>query len=348
MDDRNVPRLSDITKADVHDALSRDYAKWLGCLSETNLPRTASEVFLQRFPHTYGTHIVRKALELEGKAAIGAGTTTDAAWAGPLSPIKPFLDAFVALARSASLLGRINVRTVPFNTTIPFQSQDAGYQWVQQGAPKPVSKLAFAPGTILAPLKAAAIIVVTRELTQVSVPGAEVALRDTLIQGLTAFTDRSFLDPASTAIANTRPASVTSGTTPITATASYATDVATLLAAFFAGAPNAIAPVMVANASHASQLRTLNNGAGPGLPIIVSQAALGNTIVLDPNQILVADNGVSIDASSEASFEMNDAPTTPAATTIVTSLWQMNLSAFKVERFLNFTATTGSVKYLAG
>jgi len=46
---------------------------------------------------------------------------------------------------------------------------------------------------------------------------------------------------------------------------------------------------------------------------------------------------------------MNDAPDNPTlATTVFTSLWQDNLTGFKVERFVNWQSTTGAVKYLAG
>jgi hypothetical protein len=341
MDTRNLPRLGDVTKAQLQDALSLDYARWLSCLSETNIPTRASEVFLARYPHAFGSGIVKKALT-------PPGTTTDATWANPLLALKPFTDAFVAIAWSQSLLGRIpGLRTIPFQTKAPIQTGDAGYAWVKQGDPKPVSKLAFSDGLTLGPTKCVGIVVVTRELTKLSVPGSEAALRDTLIAGLTNFTDKSFLDPASTAIAETRPGSVTAGTTPISGTGNLAVDVQTLLTAFFAGAPNAIAPVLITNAAHGAAIRSMNAGGGVGLPIIVSAAAVSNVIAMDPNAVFVADDGVAIDISREASLQMNDAPDNPvAATTVFTSLWQQNLSGFRVERFVNWQALTGAVKYL--
>src|SRR4029453_5755561 len=184
---------------------------------------------------------------------------------------------------------------------VPLQTGDAGYSWVKEGDPKPVSKLAFSNGITLGPAKCQAIVVVTRELTKLSVPGMEGALRDVLISGLTQFTDRSLLDPASTAIAATRPASLTAGTTPITSTGNYPVDVQSLLSAFFTGAPNALAPVLVVNAAHASAIRRMNGGGGVGLPVIVSEAALGNTIAIDPAAVFVADAGVEISVSREAS-----------------------------------------------
>jgi Phage capsid family len=349
----DTPRLGELTRELNQRELRLDYAAWLALLVENRMPHQASRAFLERFPKSNGAAIVRKSVEawdLKTKAAVAPGTATDPAWAAPLVAISPLKDAFFAIARSKSLLGRIaGLRRVPFATKIPIETTGANYQWVTENAPKPVSAMAFSNSLTLAALKAQAIVVVSEELVKLAVDGFQSALADTLTDGLTAFTDKSFLDPASTAIANTRPASVTAGTTPITATASYATDVQTLLTAFFTARPGAEGAVLIANAGHASQLRTLNAGGGPGLPVLVSEAALGHTIALDPAGVFVADDGIDISISREASVQMNDAPDAPAtATTVQVSLWQQNLRGFRVERFVNWAATTGAVKYLAG
>lgn len=336
------------TRDQYHQALSLEFARWLGLLAENHGPDTANRAFVERYPHSVGTTLLKKNLEF--KAAVGAGTSTDPAWANPLVAVKPLQDGFVAIARSASLLGRIpGLRKVPFSTKIPLEDTSANYSWVAENAPKPISKMAFSSSITLAALKHLGIIVVSRELVELAVAGMESALRDTLVNGLTAFTDKSFLDPASTAVANTRPASVTAGTTPITATASYQTDVASLLTAFFTARPNAQNAVLITNAGHASLIRSWNGGGGVGLPVLVSDAALGNTIAMDPAGVFVADDGVDVDVSDQASIQMNDAPDNPpVAATVPTSLWQLNLRGFKVERFVNWAAVTGAVKYLAG
>lgn len=107
MDTRNVPRLGDLTKLQVNDHFSLEYAKWLSCLGETTIASSASELYLMRYPDGLGASIVRKAI-------VPPGTTTDPAWAGALTSPKPFVDAFVAIARSASLLGRIPCLTIDF------------------------------------------------------------------------------------------------------------------------------------------------------------------------------------------------------------------------------------------
>ena len=78
------------------------------------------------------------------KAAVAAGTTTDATWAGPLAPLMPLTSEFLELLRPATILGKVpGFRQVPFNVTIASQTGGGTYQWVGQGAPKPVGKLQF-------------------------------------------------------------------------------------------------------------------------------------------------------------------------------------------------------------
>jgi hypothetical protein len=351
MDTPSLPRLGDITQDQYRQQLRLDYAAWLALLVENRIPPHASRAFLERFPKSLGATLVRKSLDAWGqKAAVVPGTSTDPAWAAPLLAIKPLQDAFVAIARSRSLLGRIpGIRRVPFKTPVPMETTGANYVWVQENSPKPVSAMAFSNAVQLDALKAQAVVVVTAELVKLAAEGFQGALADTLTDGLVAFTDRSFLDPASTAVASTRPASVTAGTTPITATASYPADVQSLLTAFFTARPNAQDAVLIANAGHAAQLRTLNAGGGPGLPVLVSEAALGNTVALDPAGVFLADDGIDIDISSEASLQMDSAPDAPpTASTVLVSLFQRNMRGFRVERFVNWQAATGAVQYLAG
>jgi hypothetical protein len=71
--------------------------------------------------------------------------------------------------------------------------------------------------------------------------------------------------------------------------------------------------------------------------------------LLDPAQILYSDNGrIEIDSTEQASLQMNDAPTDPAvAATVFTSLWQNNLWAVKVTRWIAYLrAQTGAVSYM--
>ena len=140
----DAPRLSDITRDTYQQQLSLDYAKWLGHLARVNLPHLASKEFLAQSPHAVGAAFLKKSVdawELRRKAATMPGTSLDATWAAPLVAIRPLQDAFVAIARSASLLGRIpGLHRVPFATPIPIEDTSATYAWTAENAPKPISE----------------------------------------------------------------------------------------------------------------------------------------------------------------------------------------------------------------
>jgi len=266
-----VPRLADLTRDLDVERRSIDFAKWLSCLHEAHgVTDAASARFLDRWPTSLSTEVVRRSVLR--KAATAPGTTTDAQWAAPLAPIS-LVEGFVQLARSASLLGRIpGLRSIPFRARLPIETNGGSYAWVGQGAPKPITKLAFDPGVMLDPTKAMGIIVVTDELARLVLPGTETALRDTLIAGLTWFTDSQFLDPTVAAVAGVSPASITNGLTPATAGSDVKASVDALLKAFFAARPGADDAVLVMSAGTRARL-VGPDGSGEtyaGLPIVVS------------------------------------------------------------------------------
>ena len=74
-------------------------------------------------------------------------------------------------------------------------------------------------------------------------------------------------------------------------------------------------------------------------------------IIMKADEVLLADDGqVTIDASREASLQMESAPDSPpTATTVLTSLWQHNMVAIKAERFINWRLRrNNAVAYVAG
>jgi len=305
-------------------------------------------------------------VELALKAAVAAGTTTDATWAGPLAPLTPLTSDFLALLRPATILGKVDTFfKVPFNTSVASQTGGGTYQWVGQGAPKPVGKLQF--GTItLSILKAAGIIVITEELARTSTPSAEEVIRRDMIAGISSFLDAEFIDPTKAAVAGVSPGSVTNGVTPITTAgptpANARTDIQALAAAMTAANIPTGGAVLIMSETNALALTnalnalgqplfpamTGNGGTIMGYRAIASQAAGTTVALVQPNAILYADEGgVTIDVSREASLQMDtvlDNP--PVATSLLTSLWQMNLVGLRAERFINWKkARAGVVQY---
>jgi HK97 family phage major capsid protein/HK97 family phage prohead protease len=302
------------------------------------------------------------------KAAVAAGTTTDATWAGPLAPITPLAADFLALLRPQTILGKVDTFfRVPFNISVPAQTGGGTYQWVGQGAPKPVGKLAFSTIT-LAILKCAGIIVITEELARTSTPSAEEVIRRDMIAGIAAFLDTQFIDPAQAPVAGVSPGSVTNGVTPITTAgptpANARTDIQALANAMTAALIPSAGAVLILSETNALALTNALNPLGqplfPGMAqgggmimgykAIASQSA-GNTVALvQPSAIFYADDGgVTIDVSREASLQMDSAlDNPPLATTLLTSLWQMNLVGLRAERFINWKkARAGVVQYTA-
>jgi len=295
-------------------------------------------------------------VEMVLKAAVAAGTTTDAVWAGPLAPIRPLVNEFLALLRPATILGKVTGwRQVPFNISVPIQTGGGTYKWVGQGAPKPVGTLAF--GTItLAITKCAGIIVITDELARNSTPAAEAVIRSDMIAGIAQFLDTSFVDSTSAPVANVSPGGITNGITAITSagtTPSNArTDFQALINAMTVANISVEGCVLIMSQTNAAVLASALNplgqplfpllsptgGSAMGIQVITSQSAGNNVILVQPTTVLYADDGgVTIDASVEASVQMDtvlDSP--PLATTILTSLWQNNLVGLRAERYVNW------------
>lgn len=302
------------------------------------------------------------------RAAVAPGTTTQATFAAPLV-ITNYLSDFLALLRPLTLLGRIpGLRHVPFNVSMPAQTAGGTYKWVGQGKWKPVTNAQYASVT-LSFAKASGIIVLTEELVRLSTPSAEAAVRDELVKGAQAFLDVQLVDSTVAAVANVNPASITNGVAGTAAggtTPAFArSDIAARIAAFAALGYPVNELVILMSESQAFNLGLALNAVGsplfPGLtaaggsiigvPVVTSQAVGAQVIIAHTPSILMADeNGVEIDISREASLNLDSAPTDPAdATAVVTSLWQANLVALRVERWITWgKARTTAVDRITG
>ena len=296
------------------------------------------------------------------KAAVAPGTATDATWASPLVN-QNVSNEFIDLLRPATILGKIpNLRTVPFNTKVPAQTAGGTYGWVGESKPKPVTKLAFS-SVSLGYAKAAGIIVMTKELVKLANPDAESLVRNDMVKGIAQFLDAQFIDPAVAAVAGINPASITNGAPTAAATTNPMADILGLINHFasnnidVAGVTFIMSPANALSLSFRSNIDgspqypgvTINGGSYKGLTFITSTAAGTNVIALQPDLILYAsDPNVEIDASQEASLQMDSAPASPAdATTVYVSLWQTNTIGMRAEQFVNWArANTNAVKYL--
>ena len=299
------------------------------------------------------------------KAAIGTGTTTDATWASPLIAYQVMASEFIELLRPATIIGRIpGLRRVPFNIQMPRTTTGSTVGWVGENAPKPVSSMAF--DTVqLRWAKAAGIIVLTDELVRFSNPAAEAVVRQDMIDAMAQFLDRQFVDPTVAAVTNVSPASITNGVSATvrsgTNQAAFATDVATLFNTFLTANLSTAGGVWLMSQRQALGLSLMLNALGQpfypsitadggtllGYPVIASEnipsvggsPADGTPIIfLLPREIMLADDGqVVIDASNQASVQLDTAPDSPpTASTALISLWQMNMTGLRAERWINW------------
>jgi HK97 family phage major capsid protein/HK97 family phage prohead protease len=299
------------------------------------------------------------------KAAVGAGTTTDATWASPLVVYQVLADQFIELLRPATIIGRIpGLRRVPFNIQMSQATSGSSMGWVGEGAPKPVSQMAFATVT-LRWAKAAGIVIITDELARFSNPAAEAIVRNDMVESMTQFLDRQFIDPAISAVANVSPASITNGVTPITPSgsnqAAFQADVKTLFATFLAANLSTAGGVWIGTQQQALAFSLMLNALGQpfysqmsgeggilaGYPYIASEniPATGGSpadgyplIFAKASEIMLADDGQTVlDASNQASVQMDSAPDSPpSGTTTLMSLWQMNMTGIRAERWINW------------
>src|SRR5499427_5704257 len=193
-------------------------------------------------------------------------------------------------------------------------------------------------------------------MAAIRTPAAEGVIRNDMIAGIAAFLDTSFVNAASAPVANVSPGGITNGITAITSagtTPSNArTDFQALINAMAAANISVEGAVLIMSQTNAAVLASALNplgqplfpllgptgGTAMGIPVVAGPSTDENVILIQPTTVLYADDGgVTIDASVEASVQIDtvlDSP--PVATTILTSLWQNNLVGLRAERYINW------------
>jgi HK97 family phage major capsid protein/HK97 family phage prohead protease len=304
-------------------------------------------------------------VEMVLRSAVAAGTTTDATWAGPLVQYQNLVSEFIDYLRPLTIIGRIpGLRYVPFKVKIPRQTGTSTANWVGEGQAKPVSALSFDSVTLdIATISD--IVIFTQQLARHSSPAAEMIIRDDLAAKIVSFMDAQFVDPT-VASTGSNPASITNGVTPTVATGTTGdamrTDVGQLIETFLEANMQLNSPVWLMSQVTAARINLIRNALGQkeypelnvnggnfeGFPVVTSQSipATGGSptdgypiILLNAGDILIADDGqVRIDASSEASLQMETTPDSPTtASTTLISLWQQGLMGVKADRDINWT-----------
>jgi hypothetical protein len=265
------------------------------------------------------------------KASIGAGSTTNSTLGSEGIAIGAFSDSMRTASAFYRILSDNGFTRVPMQTRVGMVTSSPTAGVVAEGAGIPVSRVVL-NNVVLAPIKAAALIVVTTELLlDVGAVGQACFSRE-LQSVVAAAVDTAFVDIVDT------------GTTPITSTSPTKDLRAALLAVNSTGIAR---PYWIAAEDVGKFASTLSTAAaGPAfaaasavggelanLPMLVSSGVPSGTLYLVDATGIAADGGpVTVDVSTQADVMMDTAPsmnsTTPTAAAM-TSMFQTNSTALR-------------------
>jgi hypothetical protein len=294
------------------------------------------------------------------KAAIGAGTTTDPAYAGPLVGLDVLVEAFGALLRPSEILGQLLpfARRVPFNIKIPRQTAGSSVQWVGEGRVTPLAALAFASDDFLH-FKLAVLVAVTKELAREGRPDTVALVTQDLIKATAQAVDEALLNPSFAGSPGISPASITHAAPSLVASGTdavaFKADAAKLIGEMVAAGTSLTAGRWIMSPPQRAALSLLDpalirdDGTLAGFPVLTTTCSaiatgtappVGNIVLVDASELNIGDLGAQIDTSEEALLEMSAPPTDPpTAATVLVSMWQTGLVALRVLRFANWQRT---------
>jgi HK97 family phage major capsid protein len=266
---------------------------------------------------------------------------------------------FVEFLYSMTVFDKLGLREVPANITIKGQDGAATGFWVGQSKSIPATTADFSTVN-LTPLKVAAIAVTSNELLRDSSPAAELLVRDSLAEASAQRVDNTFLSNAA-ASSGVSPAGILNGVTALGSNgqddAAVREDLKELLAPFITAKiptsgislvmhPNlAVSIGLIANALGQDAFPNINADGGSlrGFPVVTGHnVGATHIIAVKGSEIWkIADGGVEISLSREATIEQDTAPqgasdTPVAASATLMSMFGTESTAFKVVRSINY------------
>ena len=313
------------------------------------------------------------------RAAVSGGDSTTATWAAELVSADSYAGDFIEFLKAKTVFDQLPLREVPANVTIKGRDGAATGYWVGESASIPSTAMTFFD-VALAPLKVAALAVITNELIRDSSPSAEMLVRDALGDASAQAIDLKFLS-ATAGVSGVSPDGIlwdASATPPAPlvfipsngVTAVFLKQDIRDLYAPFITAQNASGLYLVMNPAMAQSIQMLSNALGlvefpsisqaggtlMGTPVVTGDNVLSDLVILlKPSDIYkIGDSGLQVSISREATIEMDDTPTmstkTPAgATGELVSMFQTESTAIKVVRSINFALRrAGVVQFIDG
>jgi HK97 family phage prohead protease/HK97 family phage major capsid protein len=284
-------------------------------------PRLFDDVLRERYPDDEGTAIITR-------AAIAGATTTTAGWAAELVVLAQadFLAVLVPTAVFPRLSGLGTALTfgpnagaikIPSRATTP----SIGGSFVGEGAPIPVRRLGTQSITLY-PHKVGGLSVFSREIAMYSTPAIEGLIRDNMALDTSINIDALLID--NVAVSTTRPAGLTNGVTPLTASTAHGytailADIQALTNPFYAvNAGRRLALLM-----NPMQMQQLVFAPGPsGVPFgwtqqfterfnVIDSTAIpaGEVLMIDAADFVSVSGAPEFEVSEQATLHMED--TTP-------------------------------------
>jgi|SRR5215207_9350073 len=263
------------------------------------------------------------------KAAVAGATTTAAGWAAEL--VNTAMGEFLETLRPRSVYpglaaaggGRLAFGPNAGAIKIPSRAAtpSIGGSFIGEGAPIPVRRLGLTSVT-LSPKKMGVLSVFSREIARYGTPAIETLLRNEILADTAITLDSLLLD--ATAGSTVRPAGLTNGVTPLTATAgggqaAILGDIKKLRAPFDTANAGANLILLMNPAQELSLALTPNSGGELGwadpvvnrFGVLTSTAiAAGTVIMIDAEDFVTATGDVpEFEISNEATLHMED--TTP-------------------------------------
>ena len=326
----------------IQSAQVADYVLMAKCLAKAGGRLSLAAQYADQHPNG-----LRVATVL--RSAMSAGSVADAGWAGNLVGHALVAAGFIETLPAVSVLDRLladNVlRRVPLRKRLAISTVVAAGHVVGEGAPTPVSSLAF-NGQDLDPFKVQALVALTAELINGTTAAGNILLATELRNGVAAGTNAAFLARVATGAS-----SVTGSVSPL-ADLSAALETVNISAT---GKPYLVVDVHTANrlatkatttGEQAFPSMTPNGGELAGVPVLVSDqvpAADSNgrkAVLLDATAIAGDAEDPMLDASDQATLQLATDPANGAQNLV--SLFQTDSAALLVTRWLGFDVTRAS------
>lgn len=290
---------------------------------------------------------------------VAGGGAQSGSWGAELvTPDNRFSGDFIEFLYSKTVYDKLPLRSVPAHVNIKGQDGASTGYWVGEGKAIPVTNADFVNVT-LTPFKVAALTAISKELLRDSTPAAEALVRDSLAEASSQVIDTTFIGSAA-GTSNVKPAGLFYNVAGLgsngTDAGAVRKDVQELVGAFIT-AKNSSGLHWIMHPSLAMTLSLMRNalgnaefpGIGPeggtffGFPVTTGDNVPATALILiKPSDIYkIGDSGLNVDTSTDATIEMNSAPTgdllTPtAASQAMVNMFQADSVAIKVVRSTNY------------